>query len=109
MRNDDDAGSGADSGGVGQPANVEPTERELAGAVAAVVSSRSSREEIRVVMRPLCARARGEQMNAAELVKVLKHSFATTAGGTGFTGATERQQMLDRIISVCIDEYYAVG
>lgn len=109
MRNDDDAVSGADSGGVGQPANAEPTERELAGAVAAVVSSRSSREEIRVVMRPLCARARGEQMNAAELVKVLKYSFATTAGGTGFTGATERQQMLDRIISVCIDEYYAVG
>ncbi|CAN5316649.1 hypothetical protein BH23GEM2_BH23GEM2_01070 [soil metagenome] len=108
MRNDD-AGSGADPGVAGQPSRFELTQLDFTGAVAAVVSNRSSREEIRVAMRPLCARARQEEMNAAELVKVVKQSFATSAGGTGFGGATERQQMLDRIISVCIDEYYAVG
>jgi hypothetical protein len=108
MRNDD-PGSGADSGVVGQPAKLEITQRELAGAVTAIVSSRSSREEIRIVMRPLCAQAREGKMDAAELVKVVKQSFATSAGGVSLGGATERQQILDRIISVCIDEYYAAG
>lgn len=105
----DDAGSGADSGVAGGPARLEPTRSELAQAIAAVVSSRSSREEIRHAMRPLCSRAREQKMDAAELVKVVKQSFTQCAGGTVLGGATERQQMLDRIISVCIDEYYAAG
>jgi hypothetical protein len=87
----------------------ELTKRELAGAVAAVVSGGASREDIRVRMRPLCTRAREEKMEAAELVKALKESFATTAVGGSLGGASERQQMLDKIISVCIDEYYAVN
>lgn len=108
MRNED-AGSGDDSGVVEQPAKSELTQSELAGAVAVVVSRANSREEIRVTMRPLCARAREEKMDAAELVKVVKQAFAATAGGARIGGVTERQQMLDRIISVCIDEYYAAG
>jgi hypothetical protein len=104
---DHDAGNGPDSGAVTPPAKFELTQRELAGAVAAIASGRNSREEIRITMRPLCARARQEKMDAAELLKVVKHSFAASAGGPGPGSMTERQQMLDRIISVCIDEYYA--
>lgn len=106
---DQDAGSSADSGVVRQPTTFELTQSELAGAVAAIVASRNSREDIRITMRPLCARARQEKMDAAELLKVVKQSFVASAGGMGSGSMTERQQMLDRIISVCIDEYYAAG
>lgn len=106
---DQDAESGADSDVVKQAAIFEPTQSELAGAVAAIVASGNSREDIRATMRPLCARARQEKMDAAELLKVVKQSFAASAGGMGAGSMTERQQMLDRIISVCIDEYYAAG
>lgn len=105
---DQDAGSDADSGVVTPQAKFELTQSELAGAVAAIVASRNSREDIRITMRPLCTRARQEKMDAAELLKVVKQSFAASAGGMD-SGVTERQQMLDRIISVCIDEYYAAG
>lgn len=80
---------------------------ELASTLVAVVASGSSREEIRRAVGPVCARVREERMDVAELVKAVKQVFAGAAGAR--LDGSERQQLLDRIISVCIDEYYAEG
>ena len=79
---------------------------DLASALVAVVANASSREEIRHALAPVCTRIRKEKIDVAELVKVVKQIFAGSVVGARLNGG-ERQQLLDRIISVCIDEYYA--
>ncbi len=96
--------------GVGrEPATLrsEAKQRELSVLLDTIVSSRSSRDQIRVAVKPVCEQARKEMLDASELVKIVKHSFAATGLATTLAHAGERQQALDRIISVCIDEYYA--
>lgn len=80
---------------------------DLASTLVAVVASGSSREEIRQAVGPVCARVREERMDVAELVKAVKQIFAGAVGAR--LDGSERQQLLDRIISVCIDEYYAAS
>lgn len=79
---------------------------DLTSALVAVVANASSGEEIRQGLAPVCARIRKEKMDVAELVKVVKQIYAGSVVGARLNGG-ERQQLLDRIISVCIDEYYA--
>jgi hypothetical protein len=80
---------------------------ELAAVLDSIVYTRSSREQIRLALRPVCARAREDSMDVAELVKLVKQSFRVSSVASALGHAGERQQTLDRIISVCIDEYYA--
>lgn len=82
------------------------TEEELAAIIGSAIVARSSRDEIRGVLRPICSHARQSQLDVAELVKLVKRSFAASALASSLVHAGERQQALDRIISVCIDEYY---
>lgn len=48
-------------------------------------------------------------MDVADLVKIVKRCFASSELAATVSHAGERQQVLDRIVSVCIDEYYAAG
>lgn len=90
----------------GDATAFELVKTDLTSALASVIANASSREEIRHGLAPVCARIRKEKMDVAELVKVVKQIFAGTVVGARLNGG-ERQQLLDRIISVCIDEYYA--
>lgn len=101
-------GGGGDGEVPGGAAGSELVKNDLASALAVVVASGSSREEIRQLLAPVCARVRAERIDVAELVKVVKQIFAGSVAG-GRLNSGERQQLLDRIISVCIDEYYAAG
>ena len=103
-----DSSVGTDGRGNGHATGSELVTNDLASALVAVVTSGSSREEIRNALAPVCARVRTERMDVADLVKTVKQIFAGTAVGATLNGG-ERQQLLDRIISVCIDEYYSAG
>jgi hypothetical protein len=83
------------------------TPEELGALVDSIVNTRCSREQIRVALRPWCARARDDRMDVADFVKLVKQSFKRSSAALSLGHAGERQQTLDRIISVCIDEYYA--
>jgi hypothetical protein len=83
------------------------TPEELGTVVDSLVITRCSREQIRTVLRPWCARARDDRMDVADFVKLVKQSFKRSSIASSVGHAGERQQTLDRIISVCIDEYYA--
>lgn len=100
------AGDGAHPGSVGETAAFEAIRNDLARTLAVIVANGSSREEIRLAVGPLCARVREERMDVAELVKAVKQTFPASTAGSRLDGA-ERQQILDRIISMCIDEFYA--
>ena len=101
-------GGGAHGETGGESPAIELLRDALASTLVAVVANGNSREEIRQAVRPVCARAREEKMDVAELVKAVKHILASSTVGARLDGG-ERQQVLDRIISVCIDEYYAAG
>jgi hypothetical protein len=97
-------GDGAASGWAFLP--TAAAEEDLAASMGSAIVARSSRDEIRSVLRPICVHARQSQLDIAELVKLVKRSFAASALASSLVHAGERQQALDRIISVCIDEYY---
>ena len=98
---------GSNSRRDGYASPSELVTNDLTSALIAVVTNGSSREEIRQTLAPVCARVRRERMDVADLVKTVKQIFAGAAGATLNGG--ERQQLLDRIISVCIDEYYSAS
>jgi hypothetical protein len=104
---DQAAGGDSHDGVTGKRTDSSVVWDELASTLVAVVASGSSREEIRQAVGPVCARVREERMDVAELVKAVKQVFAGAAGAR--LDGSERQQLLDRIISVCIDEYYAAS
>lgn len=104
-----DPATGRDGQGeiAGGATGSELVRNDLASALVAVMKG-SSREEIRQAVAPVCARVRTERMDVAELVKAVKQTFAGSLVGARLDGG-ERQKLLDRIISVCIDEYYSAG
>jgi hypothetical protein len=64
-------------------------------------------EEVsRVPMRALCrdARTRGVQVEA--LIISLKHAWVAVAGGELIAG-TESSRLLARVVTHCVEEYYA--
>jgi hypothetical protein len=97
-------GDGAASGWAFLP--TAATEEELAAILGSAIVARSSRDEIRGVLRPICIHARQSHLDIAELVKAVKRTFAASTLASSLVHAGERQHALDRIISVCIDEYY---
>lgn len=81
----------------------------LADLLASMAERQPKREQIRTAVRPVCEQARQDQLDAIDLVKLVKQLYAGTGNARAAAHAPERQQTLERIISVCIDEYYASG
>lgn len=87
----------------------DATHQPVTELLGSLLNAHSSRDEIRRVLRPICHEARRSHIDIAELVKSVKHSFAASDLGVRLLHSGERQQTLDRIVSVCIEEYYAAS
>lgn len=61
---------------------------------------------LRRALRALCVEARAKELRAEQLILIFKrvwHSLPESRGGE----ARKRQNLLDRLITICVEEYYA--
>ena len=63
---------------------------------------------LRRALRSLCMEARSRNLRAEQLILVFKHTWYSLPEARG-TDARKKQEMLDRLVSICVEEYYATS
>ena len=63
--------------------------------------------ELRRAIRLLCDEAHRRGMGAEQLLVMLKQAWASVAGTSNFPLGPERDELSKRVITMCIEEFYA--
>lgn len=61
---------------------------------------------LRRALRALCLEARARELRAEQVIVLFKRAWDTLPESRGRDGG-KKQEMLDRVITVCVEEYYA--
>ena len=85
---------------------------ELQGALGAFVRSGGSpadEEAVCVALRRLASEAHARQLHGEHLLVAFKRVWSEMPEVRAFREAGERQRLLDRLVTLCIDAYYRRG
>ena len=66
----------------------------------------SGDDSLRRALRSLCVEARARELRAEQVIVLFKRAWDTLPESRG-TDGRKKQEMLDRVITVCVEEYYA--
>ena len=84
----------------------DETVATLREAIRRRLSAESLDGELLRALARLCAEARAREIRAEHVIIVIKHVWSEVPGATRALPPYEQRQVLERIIALCIDEYY---
>ena len=90
----------------GPPARVTPA--YAAATLRTALQERSPGWDLRRALRAMCDVAHREDLRVEQLLITLKQVWHTLPEARELPSGRERNEILARIISTCIEEYYAV-
>jgi hypothetical protein len=78
----------------------------LRGALRSYLAGQPTRGELHRAMQALCAEAHGGGLRAEELLVRLKLLFHQLPEVQALPHSSDRSDLLNRVVSVCIEQYY---
>lgn len=106
-RKDVVGGEGVAGSGTGGVHDADGAFEMLREALAAVVDGRVGYADLRTPVRQLCVFAHSEQLSAEELLIRFKEIWAQLPPLAGLPRGRQRNDLMARVATMCIEEYYA--